>query len=1024
VNGVVVKIPLSFGLIERVDPKFAPFGVLAECRNLRVRKDGRLGSRKGYLANSMTTAGGTLVAYDLFQHEGRLCALGSDQGDASPTDVYEAVGSTFAWRGSDPSRNQILTPMTEPFDCGNIPQVANGVRNASSAVGGGFLCVAWSANSGGANKAFARIVRQSNGQTLHVEQVGTATSVQVAFFGSTFYVQFANGGVVTIVQFTPGTSSVFTAFATRLSGGGTVDSHDIVPVTNASTGVVASGVSIGGSTTVFLYNSAGTQIGGTPTIALTAVYMTVDADQTDNTVNVVTTTSAPAGALRTFNFTSGALTLGPTVTTVGESATHCRLPSFAGGVQAIAVVTTAVGATSDVTVQVFSQSAHGSLSTTVLATMLARSRPIPAQSGTAKRGVLFAALVGPRLPLTTNALSGSTELQAVLVYASTTVAHIAHSDRGAGIDFSTQTGKVLLPNLSLDTTTRYVGWMRAEAGSLQKGGSGLDIPQLRSTLVKMFDSGRRQTAEYSGHQHISGCPGQLYDGVEVNEIGFCETPGIISTAGTTGGGGLMTNSGQYDYLATWEYVRQDGTVERAAVSDIVSLTLGPTQNGATVIVSTPHSIRVAISDAAFGSALQMTLYRSVWDPVTATKTIALFRTASKKVNSGMSVYGVISSVSDLTSDASLRNQGIVYTQASNGALSGQDENESPPLFSLVSSSSARVSVAGLARSFEGLESKEARIDEPIGFSSSDPAFSYKLPKRVRAISSQDGVRIVFSADDILVVAGEGPDDVGGNSLPPAVRLGSSGGIVDWKSLALIGGDLFFQLDTDKLYSLPRGAGTPEWVGVDVQSTLGLFPTVLGAAVNVADDAVCFACSNSGLTSARILVRSARTGIWSADIPPLTTSKGIESLCQDGSGIAYISGGTVFRVSTAFADQGGLVISTQWKTQPLYPFGIGGYGTMTALLATGEFRSAGDLQLRVSYDDGVSFTTYDTYTLTGLTVGSTYRRRWALQQSDATSLVLELTFVPSVAGEGTVLNELDLLVQPESGLREVDPLEAA
>lgn len=1018
-QGVVVKVPLSFGLIERVDPKLAPFGVLAECRNLRVRKDGRLGSRKGYVAASMTTAGGTLVAYDVFQHEGRLCAMGSDQGDAQPTDVYEAVASTFGWRGSDPSRNQVLTPFTEPVDQGNIPQVSSGVQCASSAVGGGNLCVVWTS----ANRVFARIVRQSDGQTLHSEQLANSVAfAQVAFASSTFYVQYVGtGGAVTIVQFTPGTSSAFAAFAARTAGGGTVDSHDLVPVTNASTGRVASGVSKAGTTTVIIYNSAGVQIGVTASFALAAAYMTVDADQTDNTINVESTTAAAAGALRTFNFTTGALTLGPTATIGGESATHCRLPAFAGGVQAVAVVTTIVGATADVVIQVFNQSAHAALTTTTLKTMLARSRPVAAQSGTAKRGIAFAAMVGPRLPLTVNALSGATELQCMLVYASTAVALCAHSDRLAGVDFSGQASKVQMPNLSFDATAGYLGWMRAESGALQKGGSGLDIPQLRSTLVKLFDAGRRQTAEYSGHTHIAGAPGQIYDGLELSEIGFAETPGV--TLITPGAGGALTPGGQYDYLFTWEYTRQDGTLERAAVSDSVSVTLGGAQNQNIVQGTTPHSQRVALADAAFGSALTVALYRTAWDAATSTKTLAFFRTASKKATTGMTAYGDLTGITDTTSDAVLREQGIVYTQAKNGALSGQFENESPPIFSLCSSSSARMSVAGLARQFEACESKEARIDEPLSFSSIEPAFSYKLPKRIRAISSQDGVRIVFSKDDICVVAGEGPDDVGGNTLPPAVRLGSPGGIVDWRSLALIDKVLFFQLDTDKLYSMPRGASTPEWIGVDVQTTLAAFPVVTGAAPNVADDAVCFACSNVALNSARILVRSTRTGIWSADTPPLGAA-GIAAICQDGTGVAYVSSGVVYRVSAAFADQGGAVITTEQQTQPLYPFGLGGYGTMTALLVTGEFRSAGDLQLRVSYDDGVSFTAYDTFTLAGLTVGSTYRRRWALQQSDVTSLVLEFIFVPSVAGEGTILNEVDLLVQPESGLREVDPAEAA
>jgi hypothetical protein len=77
------------------------------------------------------------------------------------------------------------------------------------------------------------------------------------------------------------------------------------------------------------------------------------------------------------------------------------------------------------------------------------------------------------------------------------------------------------------------------------------------------------------------------------------------------------------------------------------------------------------------------------------------------------------------------------------------------------------------------------------------------------------------------------------------------------------------------------------------------------------------------------------------------------------------------------------------------------------------------------DDGVSFVTYDSFTLTGLTVGQTVQRRWALQQMDASSVIFEWTYTPSAPGAGLIIHNATLLSHGESDqLRELNPSEQA
>ena len=63
----VVSFSLAQGRRDRIDPKVAPFGVVSVAKNLRVRKDGRLGCRYGYQPLDMRTSGGRLAAYDLLE---------------------------------------------------------------------------------------------------------------------------------------------------------------------------------------------------------------------------------------------------------------------------------------------------------------------------------------------------------------------------------------------------------------------------------------------------------------------------------------------------------------------------------------------------------------------------------------------------------------------------------------------------------------------------------------------------------------------------------------------------------------------------------------------------------------------------------------------------------------------------------------------------------------------------------------------------------------------------------------------
>lgn len=1028
-----VTIPFAFGRSDRADPKFAPFGTLRVAKNLRVRKDGRLGSRTGYQPLDMSDpSNDTMVAYDLHEFgTGRLLALGASKGEGFPVDIYEyrQVPSTRPWRptASLSENRPALTPFTAPRQVCGIPQPAGGVNNVDVAAGGGYVCIVYIPPNGGA-VSFVQIVRESDDQTIFARELTTEDwdTVRVCFSVDRFYFLGldVSAAQLELGSFTPGTSTTITVLATvdtSITGG---YQFDIEAVGHASASTVITIHADPADTTsdviVKRWNSAGAQQGSTLTIPNIdePVFLAIEADETDNTVNVVIASADGAVnsvTLSTYNF-SNALLDGPTALTAGNYIAICRLPARTGWNEHVAVVSTDPS-NPTITCQWIDQDAHTVTDTQVINNANQRTAIIPASAEGQPSGVVFGGFVDSAGELLEFSDTGDTlgvftgdEIEQstnCLWYLSTTMVHMATRDLRAGAQGAAQFARPL--GLSLDTSTGRLAW-----SSLYLTGVGVEAPTI--TTLALNSTARRQSCMVGGQLYLAGAPVQIYDGRLLAEAVFNEVPNILLLAGDTSGS-LAVNA-IYSYLLVFEYAMPDGTFYQGPPSLPLSITTGASEDEVNVTVAGPHSQRAALGRATYGSEVTGVLYRTVWDSVNLSQGSTFHEVQRFACPSDLDDYGDSITVSDTMSDADAAERAIIYIQG------GPVENNAPEMATYLSASSSRISAAGLARQSEMQESKEQTLDQAVNFSGLS-SFFVRAPQPIAGILSIDGTRIVFSGSDIYTVSGDGPNDDATGALPPPVALGSAGGLDDWRSLLLGPDGVWFQMDDNKLYRMPRGGGPPEWLGIEVQDTLASFPDVTGAARCRQDDALVFAAQNAAGTSARLLVRSLRTGIWLEDEPPLETSQGIEALCSFGQRVAYISGGVVYsQHATSYADTTSTVIVTQWRTEPIYPFEMGGNGWVHDLQVTGEFRSAGTLALRVSYDDGVTYPdSYGSFALTG-TAGDTIKRRWAIQKSDIQSIVIELTYTPSSAGEGIIINQVTLLVDAVQSLEDLDPTEQA
>lgn len=1005
-------VTYAFGRRDRVDPKHAPFGVLAVGKNLRVRKDGRLGVRKGYEPLSMTTPNGTLVAYDLHQYRGRLLALGSDTLDGYPTELFEYIAGSASWRGTDPTGERVMVnPFTRLREVAGLPQPDDGVQAVDSAMGAGFVCVVTTTRGG--IDAYAIIVNASTDQTIHAEKLPFALGVgrvRVVFTDGVFYVGGGLAGGVGYVQVFSYQVGISDAFGTFIASLGTVDGiqisgFDMYGVTNPSTAriAIAIGKSSSSDTTAYVFTDAAVQVGSTIHIAGVSVsHIAIEADQTDGKINIFTSETGPVGRLRTYNF-SGALLDGPTATTSGNPGFLGRLPAL-GSLLTDHIAVAVNDANHNTVIQYWDIDAHTLTATVTIGRSYCTSRLVSGQSASQPMAVVFAGIVGGDIgtPFTFRAATNA------LFFVTPTVAHMTTRDIVSAKVKGTQ---------SLNVSFGALCWT-----AVRDPGVGIAMPVV--TLVDFQSTARRQAVTFGNLLYFSGGTPSVYDGRFCVGLNFNERPAVIS-ATPSNGVGLLAPSARYRYVVVWEYTLSDGSVIVGPASATFDGTTGAGQDTMAVVVTTPHTLSVAAGDALFGANVSAALFRTGWNATASTPESVFHRCNTVPVPIGMANYGADLTITDLASDISLIDEEILYTQDSDHAVSQQLIHEAPLACRYIAATEARLLTGGLTRPSLVQVSKSAQLNEAFEFNNSNVYFSV-ASGAVIGVQSLDSSKLVFTEDRIFALSGDGPDDIGIGALSAPVEIPAPSGLINpWSFLDAPDG-LWFQVDDTKLFRMPRGGGSPTWEGVDIVDTLVEFTLVVGACKHKGDNAALFAyCSDAG--SARFLVRDFRTENWFEDTPVLAdallpTGHGVDAITSYIDGLAYATGGNVFRQSAnEFADGAAEdFIETMVRTQPLYSFGLGGYGQHYDLLLTGEFRGNCQIDCRVSYDDGTNYTTlaaFGLYESEGLVAGQTIQRRWALPQDITSSLVVEFsTSGVSVTPppEGILFQNFHLTVVPGDG----------
>ncbi|HEX5016164.1 MAG TPA: hypothetical protein VFX15_01085, partial [Actinomycetes bacterium] len=752
-----VPVAINFGRQDKTAPKHAPFGVLKRAKNLRHREQGGLGMRNGYSAVPMTSASGTVIAYDLHEYQGRLIALGSDQGDGYPSQLFEFTNLASA-RWTDTGNT--ISPFTNAREVAGIPQAEGGVQHCDAASGGGYTCLVYRPDG---VVSYAIVVDSSTNQTILQQRltsvIGDVEQERVCFADGKFFIQGVTvHGVnaVKIISFEPGADTAFSLFATVDGSGATVSASDLVPVANGSTTLLASAFDRGTSSdlSIVLLAADGSQVGSAITVSTTdTLDLSIDADEGDDTILLLTIENTDDAVLRTFDFAGNVVHSATTVVGDGASCSVCRI-NYSGTHFAICAVNDSGG---DVQIRGRNASTHasGGLITTMPQFIL-KTRILPAPTDDHPDRVVFGGIVG--FDAYTNAL-------AFVDGSSGDNQHVMTRDYLKGVVSDPTT-------LTLDETAGSICWVTMH----NPGVASLGVPAV--TLVDFQSTERIQAVNYGGLRYFAGGTPWVYDGRVVVESGFNEAPSIKSLAASPATGALA-NSATYTYAVHWEFTFADGSYLESPPSQVKSVTLGASDNRVTIVATAPHSLRIA-GTRIYGMTATLVLSRTEWSATTidvATGTagvqFSILRRA-QQVALAKSDYGDVVTIVDDLSDAALATQEPIYTQGTRGEFSGSLEHDAPEACRYITATESRLLNGGLTRPFEVQVSKEAFLGQPFAYSELSNFFQ-TVSAAVRGVHALDGTKLVFTEDDIYALTEGAPDDEGKGALGLPVRIPTPSG---------------------------------------------------------------------------------------------------------------------------------------------------------------------------------------------------------------------------------------------------------
>jgi hypothetical protein len=896
-----------------------PDGLFKQVTNGRLRKTGELGVRLGYRAlTAACFGGGTLKAFDVVSHGGSLLAFGSESSAAGgPEKVFTYSEDTNQWKGEDTgTRLRGFSAISEMAQVFRPPFVKTDEDQLYDiAYANEHVALVFEGHSTEGD-CYVHIFNPDTGAALYSATVTGRTRPRVCGVGSVFVFAWRDSSDdVRAATFTVGTSTALSA-ETVLHNTGTVgDGIDLAAVSGASEFLL---LVVRSDTNVCTIRRCTTALSVSATGTLTDTDVTlgsvVSVSGGRTTVAYVDT----AGNYSAQSFTTSTLlsAVAPVSLFGGAvSATPARPPGIVRKNSTELVITAALPDTYDRQLKsdLRTETTLALVTANTFREVSAESKPFVSPDGR------FVGVVSPYGKETVKNFTG-----------------IFDVEHGRGFECSLHRG------YSVDARSGWLGSVATDGTRYWAVFPVTDLNCSHMPVVIQFRAQspeRRQTASLGGLLFIAGGFVGCWDGQRNVEAGFMDTPVILSATASNGAGALTVSS-TYRYSVAFDWYDKQGNRHLSPVSLDMQMITGASDDTGTIVVSTPHTIRVAQGG---DKAARIILYRTRRAPDTfARRTVFEFPSGT---------FAATVTLTDLASDEEILTQELIYTQGARGVLSGPKEHNAPFPTRYLAAGRDRITNSGLPLASDLQRSKRFFPGEPIEWSDTPGHFA-TVSGAIRAVFTQDDAELAATENQIFVIAGAGPDDAGNGEFDaPRAIPGDGVGVVDWRSVVSAASGTWFQANPSRLYLLPRGGGAAEWLSQAVRDTLEAFPTIIGGALCVQESTVTWAVRNSGGTAGRLVSVDTRTGDWYVDtLDEIGDGSGlVDAICEHEGRLHLVIGGVVYRQDATYPAVSFIPLTL--ITGALAPSGTEGWWRLKRYITTGEFKSDHRIEGDISLDDG-------------------------------------------------------------------------
>lgn len=851
------------GFSTAIDPSVAPNGALVRVENLRVDKDGRLVLRAGYTSLGTGIQNGpsaNLIPRDLHTLDDSLLCLGaihSSQSGIRAIAKYLPDANAAPWRVDANSVNVTGAALTNAF--ARITP-ADGVRivtsetdatvdnrltaDAAVSTSGAYACMVSSDDV----SSRIVIVDTATGLPVFTDVLASERNARVLFCGTSFYFFTQTGTTINVRTKDPlVTGPISGATAITAATSAAPAAYDVANFEGTTDWLIAFPTATG--YTWRRYNSANVQQTTTSVVSLANAPVSI-CGATAETVNVVNVRAVSGVELRTFNPTTGVLSVGPTNVDAGgivyEWLSVCRLSSTQVHVAYVS-------------------SAPSQLMANTIATTAAHALTQCVTHANVVQGTKTLTVDGRVFSWQTLGLETNRPYGLAM--------HSTSGSIGSNMLAATVFDGAARP-LHVAGTVAYQPQLARVGQRLYTALVSLDPRDrtYRANLVTwtLFSGERRQSAQSGGQLYITGGMLTQYDGRLSPEVGF-ETAPVLSDP-VDQAAGSMTPLAVYTFVGVFRAVGANGDVTFSEPGPPLTHTMGIGATSLQVDASLHYSQRTGALAQVDGVSTYLDIYRTE-----AGGSIPRF---SQAILIGPATWGGTVTFTETNSDATIQQGALLYTQGADGDVSGRLPLGSPGPCGTIAESDGKLIAGLLPRANEVYLSVEKRPGEAASFVNDD-IFFISNPERVRGISQGSaGRRYIFGANNIREIIGPGPNAAGVGEISEPVEVENRVGLTDWRSLCKTEHGTFFQSSAfgrPRIYLLLDAGGAVD-ASQGITDLLVQFPIVTSATRHDEEQLVTFTLQTADGTDGRILHLDLRTsgmgrngwqGTWIVDrVAPL------------------------------------------------------------------------------------------------------------------------------------------------------------